>query len=312
MDIAAGPARTRTVLAVSARRQVFEIPGDVAPDFVRVGEGGGVFARIREKQPPEAWLAALDRDPDPTGRMDAIEALAEWPDRALPGLAAAAAKDPFWAVRRDAAKALGRIPGKVSLDAILSAAADTDPRVREAAAEALAGRTREEAGPVLAAMATGDANTYVRSQAARSLGKVHAENAFDVLAGLLAVASHRETLRQGALDGLAALGDRRAVALATPLLAYDWPRGDHLGMREAALRLLLALAPDEPATRAAVVRLLDDPFHRMRPLACEIAGNYLVREAEPALRRLAEKDAFESVRNAAKAALAKVTAPPKK
>lgn len=300
---------TRAVLDVRSRRQSFAAP---PCSFVRVGSGGGVFARIRLKQPAEAWLEALAGDADPAGRLDALEALAEWPDRALDSLAVAAREDAVWAVRMESVKALGRIAGQASLEGILAAAGDKDPRVREAVAEALGGRTRDESAATLAKMASEDPSNYVRAQAARSLGKVHAEGAYDLLAGLLEIESHREVLRAGALDGLAALGDRRAVALATPLLAYDWPRGDHQGMREAAMRLLLALAPDEPSTRAAVVRLCDDPFHRMRPWACDVAGNYAIREAEPVLRRLAEKDAFESVRNAAKGALAKIAPPPKK
>ena len=306
-----GAAPVAATLDLRARRQAFDVPAGWTPGFVRIGAGGGVFARIRLKQEAAAWIKALEADPDPAGRLDAVEALAEWPDAALPGLRSAAAGDSCWAVRRDAVAALGRIPGKASLDAMLAAAADKDSRVREAAAEALGGRTRDEAAAMLAAMAGNDSNPYVRSQAARSLGRVHAEGAFEVLSGLLSVESHRETIRQGALDGLAALGDPRALALARPLLAYDWPRGDHQGMREAALRLLLALDPDEPSTRAAVVKLCDDPFHRMRPFACEQAGNYAIREAEPVLRRLAEKDPFDSVKGAAKAALERI-APPKK
>ena len=182
--------------------------------------------------------------------------------------------------------------------------------MREAAAEALGERTREEAAAALGRLLASDPNHYVRSAAARSLGKVHAEGAFETLAALLKVDSHRETIRAGALDGLRALGDPRALDLARPLLAYDWPRGDHLGMREAALRVLLGLAPDAPGTRAAIVALLDDPHHRMRATAAETAGNFAVREAEARLRKMAESDPFDSVKAAAKSALGRMT--PKK
>jgi aminopeptidase N len=292
-------------LDVRRRRQVFDIPGG-AP--IRVGEGGAVFARIRLKQTPEAWDEALATDPDVTGRLDAAEAIAEWPDQAVTPLAQSLAKDALWAVRQECARALGRIPGKGSLAALLAAAADADPRVRETVAESLGGRERSEVSDALTKMAKEDGNPYCRSQAARSLGKVRAPGAFELLSDLMKLDSHRETIRQGALDGLKDLGDPRAAELARPLLKYDWPRGDNFPMREAALRVVLAYAPDSPETRAAIVKLLSDPFHRMRSTAADTAGNFLVREAEPALKAMAASDPFDSVKNAAKGALAKLAA----
>jgi aminopeptidase N len=309
--VMAGSAAAAVRLDVRRRKQSFDVPlpsGDL--QVVRVGEGGGVFARIRLKQDREAWGRALQLDTDVAGRLDAAEALAEWPDFAAPRLADALARDPCWAVRQECARGLGRVPAKEAADALLGAVADPDSRVRDAVAESLGGRDRATAVAALAKMALGDANPYVRSQAARALGRVHAEGAYDLLAGLLKVESHRETIRQGALDGLKELGDPRALDLARPLLRYDWPRGDNFGMREAALRVLLGLAPDAPESRAAVVTLLSDPFHRMRSTACETAGNYRVREAAERLKAMAASETFPGVKAAAKAALEKILAPP--
>ncbi len=309
--VVAGTEAAKTRFDVRRRKQSFDLPlpaGEV--QVLRVGDGGGVFARIRMKQDREAWARALKLDTDVAGRLDAAEALAEWPDFALPHFAGSLTLDPCWAVRQECARALGRIPAKEAADALLGAASDPDSRVRETVAEALGGRDRALSGAALAKLAREDTNAYVRSQAARSLGKVHAEGAFDLLAGLLKEDSHRETLRQGALDGLKELGDPRALDLARPMLRYDWPRGDNFGMREAALRLLLALAPDAAETHAAVVGLLDDPYHRMRAMAADSAGRFAVREAAEGLRKLACTDPFDSVRGAAKGALEKLAAKP--
>lgn len=309
--VQAGAAVLRARLDVRRRKQTFDLPladGDL--HVVRIGEGGGVFARIRLKQDREAWARCLKLDTDVAGRLDAAEALAEWPDFALPHFADAVATDPCWAVRQECAKALGRNPAKEAAEALLKAVADPDSRVRESVAEALGAKDRAVAAAALAKTAREDANAYVRAQAARSLGKIHAEGAFDLLAGLLKEDSHRETLRQGALDGLRELGDPRALDLARPLLRYDWPRGDNYGMREAALKVLLALAPDTAETHAAVVALLDDPFHRMRSFAATAAGNFLVREGEGRLRQMAEGEAYDGVKGAAKGALEKLAAKP--
>jgi HEAT repeat protein len=189
------------------------------------------------------------------------------------------------------------------------AAADKDPRVREALADVLGSTDRQFAGKTLTTLATTDASPYVRGAAARSLGRIHAENAFDVCAKLLAeVDSHREIVRQGALDGLKAIADPRAIPLAKKYLAYEWPRGDHHSMRHAALDLLLALAPDDPETQAAIIPLLDDVYHRMRSWAAEACGNFAIRAAEPRLRAMAEHDPDGGAKGAAKAALEKLAA----
>jgi len=310
--IGVGEDAVRARLDLRRRRQTFDVPlGGKARGPLRFGEGGGLLARVEVRQDRDLWAAMLATDSDVTGRVDAVEALREWPDFAAPRLAQSLAADPCWAVRREAARALGAMGGRTSLDALLAAHSDPDSRVREAAAEALGGRTREEAGTALLAILASDASPYVRAAAARSLGRLRAEGSYEALAALLKVDSHREVVRVGALDGLRALGDPRAVEAARSFLAYNWKRGDQHPMRQAALNLLLALAPDDPDTHAAVVRLLSDPFHRMREWAAKAAGDFLVRAAEPRLREMAASEPFGGVKGAAQAALARI-APPKK
>ncbi len=294
------PAR----LDVRRRHQVFDVPVGAKPAaFLRVGDGGGTFVQVALRQDRAAWTAALEQDTDVTGRMDAADALADWPDATVPALARALASDGSYAVRKAVVDALGRIAGRPALAALHAATKDADSRVREAAANALAGRTRAEAAEALAGLAASDPSPYVRAAAGRGLGKVHAEGAFEALKALLAVDSHREVVRAGCLEGLRALGDARAIDLAKPLLAYNWPRGDQHKMRQTALDLLLALAPDEPATHAVVVGLLDDAYHRMRSWAAEAAGKYLVRSAEERLKKMAASDPDGGAKHAAKAAL---------
>ena len=315
---------TSITLSVAARRQEFLVPWGPGPSsnipssllpspaWLRAGLGGGVFARIKVQQGFEAWSTLLRECDDPTGRLDAVEALGEWPDRAAAALEAAAKGDACWSVRVEAVRALGRNPGPGSPAALVAACADRDSRVRAAAAETLGSLPRETAAETLLALVKSDANPYVRSSAAQSLGKVHAAGAFEALSALLEEDSHRETLRYGALKGLSALGDPRALGLARPLLAYDWPRGDHQGMREAALEVLLAFEPDAPETGAAIRRLVDDPNHRMRQHACRVAGDFTARAAVEALRARAAKDPFPSVKRAAAEALKRIEGEGKK
>ena len=79
-------------------------------------------------------------------------------------------------------------------------------------------------------------------------------------------------------------------------------------MRQAALNLFVALAPDEPDTHARILALLDDTYHRMRTWAAEAAGKLLVRKAKPRLEAMAANDPDGGAKNAAKTALERLAA----
>lgn len=299
---------------VRRRRQHFDVAvGRLGRDeavALRLGAGGGTLGRCLVNQDEAAWRLALERDPDPTGRLVAVEALAEWPssEKVAAALVHAAQRDPVHAVRAQALQTLATLatPVPARAEVLLLALADPDARVREGAAAALGTLTREVAAAPLARAVAKDPSPYVRAAAATSLGRLHAPDAFETLRDLLKVPSHREVLQKGALDGLAALGDRRALPLARAMLSANSCRGDHHGMRRAALDLLLAIAPDEAETHAAIVDLLADPYFRMRQWAAEAAGRFRIASAQAALGRIAERDPDRGARAAATAALARL------
>ena len=302
----AGDGAVRGRFDVRRRKQVFDVPlpPGATPTFLRLGDGGGTFARVRLEQPLEAWVAALETDSDPTGRLAAVEALADWPDAGVPPVAKALAGDRSYAVRTACATTLGTLVRTTEQAAALAVGLrDADARVREATVEALGGLSRDLAGAFVTEAATKDASPYVRAAAARAVGRLHAEGAFETLSGLLSVASHREIVKKGALEGLTALGDRRALEPAARLLPYNHCQGDHHGMRQAALNLLVALAPDEPETHAAVLGRLDDEFFRMRAWAAEAAGKLKITAARARLEGMAAQDPDGGAKAAARTAL---------
>ncbi len=291
-------------LRIWRRTHTFDLPDAKDAPFVRVGVGGDLLAKLNLQMPRAAWVKALALDPDVTGRLDAIEALEQHGEQVATDLGRALMGDPSWAVREAAAKALAPMDLDATAGAaLLAASGDEDPRVRVAVYEALGGRTRDEAADVLLLAARDERKDYPRAAAAHALGRVQAGAAYDVLRDLLAVDSHDDVVRSGALDGLAALGDRRGAGLARTYLDYAWGRGGTHRVREAALRCMLALAPDDATTHESLVALLDDPYHRMRARAAEACGTYEVRRAKPRLAQMATQDPFGQVKRAAKKAL---------
>jgi hypothetical protein len=205
---------------VRRRRQEFTIDvPDAKGAWLRLGHGGGTFARAETNQPWPAFIAQLDGDDDPTAQLEAIDALAAWPtrDTAMALLRRFGDAKTLPQVRAAVVRGIAPMTGADDAVAALldKALTDMDPRVREAAAEVLGGRTRDQAGAAVAKLLA-DPSPYVRAAAARALGKLHVDGAFDTLRGLLVQDSHRETVRAGALDGLAALGDRRALEVGAP------------------------------------------------------------------------------------------------
>jgi HEAT repeat protein len=175
--------------------------------------------------------------------------------------------------------------------------------VREAAVEALGAKDRASAGAGLLRMLAEDPHPYVRAAAATAIGRVKAEGAFEALARLLEEDSHNDRLRCGALDGLRHLGDPRGAALAERFLPYDWGKGANHVVRETALRTRCALGAEDRRLDEVVLPLLDDPYHRMRVWAAEMAGTYGLEAATPRLKKMAEEDWDGGSKAAAKTAL---------
>jgi len=290
-----------TPLTIYRARHVF--PMDAEGGFLRFGVGGDLLMQVTQHQTPSAWAKALAEDPDLTGRMDAAEALEEFGPVAIPALAEAIASDKVWAVRKTCVEVLGRLGGPGRVLTLLSAASDDDPRVREAAMDALANTSRREAGRELIEAAAEDPHPYVRAAAASALGKLKVENARVHLAALLQVESHGDIVRAGALRGLKSLGQPEGIALARPFTSYKWGKGGTHKVRRAALDCMTALGPDDRQVHAAVLPLLEDPYHNMRAWAAEACGKYGIKEAIPQLRKMRDTDWNGGVKGKARKAL---------
>jgi aminopeptidase N len=300
------------LLSIYRARHAFPMRGVDPETYVRFGVGGDLLVKTTVHQSATAWADLLAGDPDLTGRLDAVEALEEFGPVAVPALAKAVQEDASWAVREAAAGVLGRLRGPGASEALLAAAGDPDPRVRVAVVDALAGTKRRVAGGAVARAAREDPHPYVRAAAARAVGRLKLKDARVVLEALLQVDSHGDVVRAGVVDGLRHLGDPTAVELAMPYLAYRWGKGANHKFRKAALDCVTALRPDDRDVHAAVVELLDDPYHGMRSWAAEACGKYGIRGGIDALRRLRDKDWNGGVKGAARKALERLGVKDKK
>jgi aminopeptidase N len=311
LPVRAGPGGEVRTLLVHQERHVFQLPAG-AP-YLRAGVGGDLLLKVRQDLPLEAW-AAMSVDPDVNARIEAVYALEPFGVGAIQALTAAALRDASWSVREEAARVLGRLQGgdggAQATAALVAASEYADARVRETALEGLGAGPRSVVEPVLVAAIARErgpgGNDYALAAAAKSLGRVHADGAYEALVALLDVDSHGDVVRAGALEGLAELGEHRCLAHALRFLPYSWGKGGTHKLRQAALHAAVALAPDSPEVHARLVDLLDDRYHHMRAWAAEACGKLKVRAAVPALKLLAEHDWHGGPKSAAATALERI------
>jgi aminopeptidase N len=169
----------------------------------------------------------------------------------------AAQRDPFWGIRSESLEALGNIGGPDAEKQIIAGLHDDKPWVREVAVEQL-GEFKGDStlGSKLAEIAATDKAYSVRAAALEAVGELNAPNAFETLTDAVKSQSPDDTLRNGGLEGLGALGDDRAVPL---LLEWSAP-GKDFDTRRSAIRGLALLDPKNKAITQTLISYLQEPY----------------------------------------------------
>jgi HEAT repeat protein len=170
-------------------------------------------------------------------------------------LAAAATKDEFWGTRFEAATSLNG--SKDARDALLAATKDRDARVRARAVTSLAATKDATLADTYAQLINDQSYGVIRA-AAVALGQTKSAAAYDALVKLINQASWRDTIRASSLNGLAALGDKRALELGFKYSIAP----NYTGVRGAALTLLGNTGNDDSRTLAALTAALNEGIER--------------------------------------------------
>ncbi len=294
LDVAhAARAVARRTLHITERQQSFALPAASRPAFVVVDPDMRVVGEVRVKAPSDMLRAQLAGAPTARGRWLAAQSLARVDDpptiAALAGVLADEAA--FWGLRAECAAALARIRGRASFEALKGLRQTAHPKVRRAVVEALGHFRSTEAMELVKAPALRDDSYLVEAEAARALGRTRQTAAFDVLIDLLERPSWFDVVRVGAIDGLAALRDDRALPHLSARVRYGQPQR----ARRAAIMSLPKLASDR-RTRETLELLLDDPDPILRIDVVRALGEMGDTKARPALRERLEVDLDARVR----------------
>lgn len=296
LDLDLGDAEGRVArrgLRVTEKQQSFAVPAPGRPAFVVVDPELRIVGEVRVKAPADMLREQLAKAPTARGRWLAAQALAKVDDPPTIEALARSLDDEreFWGTRAECAAALGKIRARECFEALRKARQTAHPKVRRAVIEALGSFRTTEAMEAIKPYALRDDSYLVESEAARALGKTRQVAAFDTLVDLLERASWFDVVRAGAIDGLAALRDDRAVPHLSARTRYGHPPR----ARRAAVIALPKLASDRK-TREAIEQLLEDPDPLLRIDAVRALGELGDSKARPALRDRIESDLDARVR----------------
>ncbi|MFO0591710.1 MAG: M1 family aminopeptidase [Polyangiaceae bacterium] len=242
---------THTFVFAMAKRPKYVV---VDPDFA-------VPAEVKTEAPGDMLRAQLTAAQTARGRMLAAAPLSKMDDPPTSkALAATLANEAeFWGVRAEAAAALGALRSDEALTVLVNNAATKHPKVRRAVANALGKFRNTRSAELLQKMALSDESYLVEADAARALGATRQSIAFDTLIDVLDRTSWADVIRAGAIDGLAALRDDRALPHVVARTRY----GISTRGRRAAIMALPKISTDRK-TRETLEDLLDgtDPYLR--------------------------------------------------
>ncbi len=257
-----GKPPVRELRRVEQASHTFAFHAPSRPRFVVVDPELAVLAEIKLEAPGDMLRNQITSAPTARGRGLAAHGLSRLddPPSAEALSAALTREDEFWGVRADAAEALGNLRSEEAYATLEKALAVAHPKVRRAVVAALGHFRTAKAAAAITKVALRDPSYLVEAEAARSLGATRQSSAFETLVDILDRPSWADVIRSGAIDGLAALRDERAVPHVIARTRY----GVSMRGRRAAILALPKLASDRKA-RETLEELLDsdNPYVRV-------------------------------------------------
>ena len=299
----------REVLRVEKANEAFALPQPKRPRYVVVDPDFAVVAEVELKAPLDLLKNQLAEAKTARGRWLACEPLAKKATiPAVEALGASLAKeDEFWGVRAQAALALATTKLEAAFAILEKSLSIAHPKVRRAVVQGLGSFKTDAAAQALTPVALRDASYLVEADAARSLGKTRKAAAFETLVEVLDRPSWADVIRAGALDGLAALGDERAVPHVIARTRY----GISSRGRRAAVMALAKLSTDRQA-RQVLEDLLDDPDMHLRATVARALVEMGDPKSRAALAARLEREDEGRVRRSLREALRDLEAAPRK
>jgi aminopeptidase N len=257
--------RLERVRIEAKEEQTFKFTVDPEPLLVNFDYQDTLIKELVFSKTTGQLLYQLAHDQDVLGRIWAVQQLSARmkddkttsDDRQAiaKAISDAATKDQYWGARLEAVTAL--TGSKDAKDALLTATKDADARVRAQAVKSLAATKDASVADTYQQLLNDKSYAVIRA-AAPALGQTKSPTAYDALIKIVDAPSWRDNIRASALNGLAALADKRAAELGFKYFASENPSG----VRAAAIGLLGATGKDDPRTFPLISGALAETIER--------------------------------------------------
>lgn len=289
---------------VDKKEQTFTWKLASEPKLFRFDPGNWILKHVTVVKPRAMWYYQLKSDKDPMGRIAAAHQLAKMGSpEAVEALAAALHNERFWGVQIEIARCLGDTGTQEAYKSLVKALGIKNVKARRAVVEAIGGFRRPENLEALKPALEAKDSYYVPMEALKAVGRARTKGSRAVLEHYLKVDSWNDWIRQGAIDGLTALGSDTVVERLKERTAY----GHHQLSRLSATRGLGALGKGRPDIVQHLIKLTGDKFLRVQVTSVMQLGRIGDPTAVDTLRKLAEGDEVEGrVKRSAEEALRQI------
>jgi aminopeptidase N len=220
-----GGQRETFKVKLEEKEQNFYFKLSSRPLFSSFDPGNWLLKTVTWPRSKEALVAQLTGDSEAYGRITAAQELGRLGGLdAVKTLEQAFKNEAVWTVRAEIAFALGTARSSSAEQVLVEALpGEKHPKVRRAIVTALGEFRDEVAANTLREVLKGDMTDHIEMAAAHALGKTRQPGVFETLEAAMGRSSFNEVVRQGALSGLVALKDERAIPLALDWTRYGQP-----------------------------------------------------------------------------------------
>jgi aminopeptidase N len=240
---------------INKAEQEFSFPVDAKPLIVNFDRGNYLIKQVKFNRSDEELTYQLLHDSDVMGRaLAAIELKSRKSEAVTKALTEAATKDKFYGVRLEATLSLSEMKTDASKASLLEVLQDRNSQVRRAAIKGLGDFNDASLADTFINIIKTDPSYFAIADAARALGQTASAKAYEPLLAATKMVSWKDTIRAGAITGLAALQDPRALDIALQYAAA----GNSTEVRLQAMTWLGAIGKGNPKAFEALIAALKE------------------------------------------------------
>ncbi len=240
---------------INKAEQVFSFPVDAKPLIVNFDRGNYLIKQVKFNRSDTELAYQLLHDSDVMGRtLAAIELKSRMSEAVTKALTEAATKDKFYGVRLEATHSLSEMKTDASKASLLEVLKDKNSRIRRAAIKGLGDFHDASLADTFIHIINSDPSYFAIADAALALGQTASPKAYDALLAASKMDSWKDTIRAGALGGLAALQDSRSLEIALQNAAA----GNSIEVRSQAMTLLGAIGKGNPKAFESLIAALKE------------------------------------------------------